>query len=519
MNPDCQRLCEKLIPSAYVSQGIQARRSHENLIKHLLEQRKWPEHGWSEQTIELFLHEMSLMDSNNFLGNCGAGEREARIVCPLVAKRHYGLGHGIGRSGDIAAVQPKAAGSSVIMRLTNAIVLDAIKLAGVSSVASCFVVPMATGMALTLCMMTIRQQRPHAKYVLWPRIDQKSCFKAIITAGFVPVVIENILEGDELRTDIYSLSAKIVELGAENVACVMTTTSCFAPRVPDRLEEVAKECHLRNVPHIVNNAYGIQASKCMHLLQQAQRVGRVDAFVQSCDKNFMVPVGGSVIAGFDPDFIDQVSKSYPGRASGTPTLDMFMTLLHLGSTGYSKLLKQRKEVFTYLHAELKKCSEKHKERVLSTPHNPISMAMTLTLPSEYSVSKAFTELGSMLFARNVSGTRVVAQGEVKEIGGHLFKGFGAHHDNYPYAYLTVAAAIGMTMEDVDLLIKRLDKVLDKWKVKCKSHMTLKETHEKSSNVEDIKEDIIGSSGDYLNQSSSDKIETENSAMAQHKMAR
>ena len=50
----------------------------------------------------------------------------------------------------------------------------------------------------------------------------------------MPVVIENVLEGDELRTDIFSLSAKIVELGAENVACVMTTTSCFAPRVPDR---------------------------------------------------------------------------------------------------------------------------------------------------------------------------------------------------------------------------------------------------------------------------------------------
>ena len=40
------------------------------------------------------------------------------------------LGHGIGRSGDIAAVQPKAAGSSVIMRLTNAMVMDALRLAG-----------------------------------------------------------------------------------------------------------------------------------------------------------------------------------------------------------------------------------------------------------------------------------------------------------------------------------------------------------------------------------------------------
>ena len=40
------------------------------------------------------------------------------------------LSHGIGRSGDIAAVQPKAAGSSLLMKLTNCMALDAIKMAG-----------------------------------------------------------------------------------------------------------------------------------------------------------------------------------------------------------------------------------------------------------------------------------------------------------------------------------------------------------------------------------------------------
>lgn len=38
--------------------------------------------------------------------------------------------HGIGRSGDISAVQPKAAGSSLLNKLTNSLVLDIIKLAG-----------------------------------------------------------------------------------------------------------------------------------------------------------------------------------------------------------------------------------------------------------------------------------------------------------------------------------------------------------------------------------------------------
>ena len=47
------------------------------------------------------------MDSNNFLNNTGVGEREARVACSLVAQRHYRLSHGMGRSGDVAAEQPK----------------------------------------------------------------------------------------------------------------------------------------------------------------------------------------------------------------------------------------------------------------------------------------------------------------------------------------------------------------------------------------------------------------------------
>ena len=48
-----------------------------------------------------------MMDSNNFPDNIGVGEREARVACPIVRRRHYNMAHGVGRSGDIAAVQPK----------------------------------------------------------------------------------------------------------------------------------------------------------------------------------------------------------------------------------------------------------------------------------------------------------------------------------------------------------------------------------------------------------------------------
>lgn len=35
-----------------------------------------------------------------------------------------------------------------------------------------------------------------------------------------------------------------------------------------RLEELAAMCAKHNIPHIVNNAYGVQSTKCMHLIQQ-----------------------------------------------------------------------------------------------------------------------------------------------------------------------------------------------------------------------------------------------------------
>ncbi|XP_054340991.1 O-phosphoseryl-tRNA(Sec) selenium transferase isoform X4 [Pongo pygmaeus] len=419
---------------------------------------KCPENGWDESTLELFLHELAIMDSNNFLGNCGVGEREGRVASALVARRHYRFIHGIGRSGDISAVQPKAAGSSLLNKITNSLVLDIIKLAGVHTVANCFVVPMATGMSLTLCFLTLRHKRPKAKYIIWPRIDQKSCFKSMITAGFEPVVIENVLEGDELRTDLKAVEAKVQELGPDYILCIHSTTSCFAPRVPDRLEELAVICANYGIPHIVNNAYGVQSSKCMHLIQQGARVGRIDAFVQSLDKNFMVPVGGAIIAGFNDSFIQEISKMYPGRASASPSLDVLITLLSLGSNGYKKLLKERKEMFSYLSNQIKKLSEAYNERLLHTPHNPISLAMTLKTLDEHH-DKAVTQLGSMLFTRQVSGARVVPLGSVQTVSGYTFRGFMSHTNNYPCAYLNAASAIGMKMQDVDLFIKRLDKCL------------------------------------------------------------
>jgi len=175
----------------------------------------------------------------------------------------------MGRSGELLGEQPKAAGASMIVKLTNFLVLDAFKISGLRGISSCVVVPVATGMALSLTLLALKQSKPNAKYVLWPRIDQKTCLKCIITAGLVPIVIHNRLEGDEVRTDIGLLEEEIKLKEPENILCVLSTTSCFTPRAIDRVIEIAILCARYNIGHIINNAYGLQSSKCTHLISEA----------------------------------------------------------------------------------------------------------------------------------------------------------------------------------------------------------------------------------------------------------
>jgi O-phospho-L-seryl-tRNASec:L-selenocysteinyl-tRNA synthase len=113
-------------------------------------------------------------------------------------------------------VQPKAAGSSLIYKLCNKLALDAIHTCGITRVKQALVVPMATGMTMALFYLYLRQKRPNARFVVWTRIDQKTCLKAIQTAGYEPVVVENKLDGDQIVTDLDAVKAAIESHGAES---------------------------------------------------------------------------------------------------------------------------------------------------------------------------------------------------------------------------------------------------------------------------------------------------------------
>lgn len=66
------------------------------------------------------------------------------------------MGHGIGRSGDVMANQPKAAGSSLLLQLTRYLTLSAFKIMNYGFVEDVLLVPLATGMALTLALLTMK---------------------------------------------------------------------------------------------------------------------------------------------------------------------------------------------------------------------------------------------------------------------------------------------------------------------------------------------------------------------------
>lgn len=511
-------MMKDLINPNYAMQAEQARNSRAKLVTNLLQQRRLPDEGWDDAAIRMFLEELASFDTNNFMGNVGVGEREGRVISKLVQERHFGLTHGIGRSGDVMAEQPKAAGSSLIVQLTRYLALDAIRISGIKAAKACCVLPAATGLTMTLVMLALRQTRPAGRYVIWSRIDQKSCFKAFGAAGLQTIVVElKPVEGtDALGTDVEGIQAAVERVGAEEVLCIATTTSTFAPRVPDSVDAVAKLAAELDVPHVVNNAYGLQCSKCTHLIESGCRGGRVDAIVQSTDKNFLVPVGGAIVAAPEKKLIDKISELYPGRASMSPVLDLFITLLSLGASGWRRLLQDRKDNATWFQERFAAAAEKQGLKLLSCPANKISFACNLSPLAQSLEAKGqgetdhLTFLGSALFTRRVSGPRVVlcalpetpspeepaaeaeedgvaggvaaaiagsistagaaaaaaapegvkVKGKYKKtIDGTPFQSYGAHADTYSCCYLTAACALGATREEMEEFLMRFDSSL------------------------------------------------------------
>uniref|UniRef100_A0A7S1FM34 O-phosphoseryl-tRNA(Sec) selenium transferase n=1 Tax=Corethron hystrix TaxID=216773 RepID=A0A7S1FM34_9STRA len=424
------------------------------------------------------------------------------------------MSHGVGRSGDLLEAQPKAVGSTIVGRLACALARDAaVRGSGLTCVDKglAVVLPVCTGMACSLVLRSLANALPPLEgatgpdVVLWSRIDQKSCLKSVYAAGMECAVVPTVrgelpspssdapsgrrrrrtYASDEVRTDLPALRRLLLDyVGRRRVVAVISTTSCFAPRIPDDVDEIARICEEFAVGHVVNHAYGLQCQLATKLVNRAAAVGKVDAIVCSTDKNFLTPVGGSVVLCPDAEFAAGVGRTYPGRASGSPAMDLTMTLLSMGLEGYKGLLAKREKMRESFRKKLNDVAASHGERVLDCPNNTISFGITLggvegrilaslnmssleidqrreasSVDRTKEVGLKVSRIGSMLFTRNVSGARVVPQGLDKIICGHNFRGFGSSNENYPTAYMTAACAIGMEETEIDTFVKRLDKVL------------------------------------------------------------
>jgi O-phospho-L-seryl-tRNASec:L-selenocysteinyl-tRNA synthase len=186
MNSDeLSKSCQALgIPTTHATVGVSNLIAANKQYRSLFVNRRLPDHGWSDVQIQSLLFVFSILDTNNktlATGGggeddaeesrwCGVGEREGRVYSALVAQRHFGLSHGIGRSGDITEPQPKAAGSSVLAKLTLLMVLDALRrgsgLDAKGAAANGIVLPLCTGMSMSLVLSSLRTDDTQRNIVL-----------------------------------------------------------------------------------------------------------------------------------------------------------------------------------------------------------------------------------------------------------------------------------------------------------------------------------------------------------------
>ena len=120
----------RMLSARYVAQGRASLASREKILSRLVSNRRLLPEGLPDQAVTHLLTTLATMDSNNFLDNVGVGEREGRVFSSIVGRRCFGMTHGIGRSGDVTAEQPKACGSSAAHALCGALARDALRLAG-----------------------------------------------------------------------------------------------------------------------------------------------------------------------------------------------------------------------------------------------------------------------------------------------------------------------------------------------------------------------------------------------------
>jgi O-phospho-L-seryl-tRNASec:L-selenocysteinyl-tRNA synthase len=438
LSDELEKYLEGLLPREMMNRSLAGLQSQLSPIRNLFKQRHVPVLGWRDDVIALLLKLLSMMDLDKDPEAVKIGEREARVASPLISELAQGFCHGIGRSGTLIAPQPKAPGASVMYELANRCALDAIQKFGAPNMKRAMVSPFSTGMSLALALAAAREESSNErKTVVYPRIDHDSPMKAIRLVNLKAKIIDGMIDGDAVRVSVDDVGHAV----DKNCCAILSTTTFFPPREPDSIKEIARIAAEQNVFHIINNAYGVQSREIMRAIRSAADVGRVDAIVQSTDKNFLTAVGGAIIASPDDKFAERVATYYAGRASASPIYQFLGAILSLGIEGYEKLRDAQESNRSLLQKLLTEVADACNERVLNVK-NQIACAMTISRTDP-------STLGGVLYSLRLSGPRVVQLGQI-----------GSCCNDYPNTYIVMNAAIGSKEADIIKATEKLKQGLN-----------------------------------------------------------
>ncbi|MFW9954961.1 MAG: O-phosphoseryl-tRNA(Sec) selenium transferase [Candidatus Thorarchaeota archaeon] len=431
---DLDKALRDLIPENMIKRSETTLESLLGPIRNVLHQRRFPDAGFTDLQLEMFFKVLSSLDTDKDLEAARVGEREGRIASPYVGNLAAGFNHGIGRSGHVTAPQPKAPGASLMYQVANQVALDAFRKLGLGNVAAGLILPVSTGMSIGLSFAALRRLEKISG-VLYPRIDHESPRRGIELVGLDLIETPTCLNMDTVEADVGALESA---LSSKKRYAVLATTTFFPPRASDPIKEIAKLCQEYGKPLVINNAYGVQSEKIMKSIYSAIDAGRVDAIIQSGDKNFLAPVGSSIIVSPNAELIDAVSETYAGRASAAPVLQTFAALLSLGRIRYEELRKEQVHCRSILQESIEEIASKTNQRVLDV-ENQIAVGMTIDDIDANS-------LGGRLYNRRVTGPRAIKAGS-----------YGSCIEDYPHDYIVMNAAIGTSKKDIEKATTKLYK--------------------------------------------------------------
>lgn len=409
-------------------------------MKILFEQKSVPKDPWNDTQIKYLLTTLSNMDTDKDTEAARVGEREARISSDLHLEISGGFCHGVGRSGFLTAPQPKAPGGSIMYQITNYLARSILKNCGLPNIKKAIAVPIATGMSLALVLGALRdKENQQRNKIIIPRLDHKSILKAVDLMGFKTKIVEGKKFEDAVRIPIGSIRDAV----DEDCFAVLSFTSFFPPREHDDIKEISKIAETNNLVHIIINAYGVQSPEWMKIIRSAIDAGRVDAIIQSTDKNFLTPVGGALIASPKKETIRIISQAYAGRASAGPVVNFLISMLSLGLNGYRELISKQQQNRKLLEAKLKDFADSIGEHILDV-FNPVAVAVSLEGLEE----DQLYALGGALYNLRVTGPRVY---------NPMKKRFGVCCKDFNTPYIVMNAAIGASEQDIISAVEKLEK--------------------------------------------------------------